>query len=234
MPGTTVIHATVPDHAAGPARLPVRITSAGRVRLAFNPNQERDPDGKWGDGDGGAADDLLAGLEASVSSDEVDELMGRLAASDSVNLSRLAVEGEDNLFRKHGREIPRSEMPQLPTKVHQLGAFTDALAERGITGEPEDADPRTLVATQNELDSAKVGQMYARAKAGTLNLKAVAFVSQDGYVLDGHHRWAALAAASVTGTDVTMKVIRLDTDIDTLLEIANSVSGPRKTVGAPA
>lgn len=238
--GGRTVAAAVRGAVGQQARPPVRVRVSGpghgrQVRLAFNPNQPRDPNGEWGDGVAdGAAADLLAGLSATASSDEVDGLMTSLATAPSVNLSRLEIEGEDNLYRKHARDTPRAEMPQLPTKPAQLGEFTAALAAHGITGELEEVDPRTLSATQNELDSAKVAQMYARAKAGTLNLDAVAFISQDGNVLDGHHRWAALAAATVTGTDVKMKVIRLDTDIDTLLSIANSVSGPRKTVGAPA
>lgn len=218
-----------------------KVAAGRRSRLAFNPNQKRDPDGKWGDGVPNVgstalevASDLLNGNEASVKRNDLPDLMKALASAPSTNLSRLEVDGERNLFRKHAREIPRADMPQLPTKVDRLGEFTDALAERNITGELEEVDPRTLTATQNELDSAKVGQMYARATAGTLNREAVAFVSRDGIILDGHHRWAALAAAQATGTEATMKVIRLDTDIDTLLEVANTVSGPRKTIGAVA
>lgn len=221
------------------ARAPERLSTD---LLKFDPNQKRDPDGKWGDGipdaddaTGKAAADLLAGRKASVAPAGLPSLMASLAAQRPVNLSRLQVDGETNMFRKHSRDIPRSEMPQLPTKVDQLAEFTDALAERGITGEMEEVDPRTLTATQNELDSAKVGQMYARVAAGTLNREAIAFVSRDGEVLDGHHRWAALASGASAGVDGTsMKIIRLDADIDTLLEIANKVSGPRKTVGAPA
>lgn len=53
------------------------------------------------------------------------------------------------------------------------------------------------------------------------------FVARDGAVLDGHHRWAAAAAVAVAGPmDVT--VLRVDTDIDTLLDIAHTVSAPRK------
>lgn len=201
--------------------------------LKFNPDQRRDGDGKWTDGPGGTAvADLLNGKEATTSAKNLPGVLADLADSPPTNLSRLAVKGEPNLFRKHARDIPRSEMPQLPTKTDQLAAFTDALADRGITGELEEVDPRSLTATQNELDSAKVGQMYARAMAGTLNREAVAFVSRDGEVLDGHHRWAAFAAAAVSGEKAKMKVIRLSADIDTLLEIANTVSGPRKTVGA--
>lgn len=210
-----------------------------QVALKFNPNQKRDPDGKWGDGvpngGTGAAAGLLDGKQVAVGRDDLPDLMKSLAANESTNLARLKVNGEPNLFRKHARDIPRSEMPQLPTKTHELGEFTDALASRGITGEMEEVDPRDLTATQSELDSKKVAQMYARAMAGTLNREAIAFISHDGFILDGHHRWAALAAASASGhKESSMKVIRLDTDIDTLLEIANTVSGPRKTVGAAA
>lgn len=215
--------------------------SAIRLHLPGKHNQadhggtggKKSPAGKIGGG-AKAAEGILAGKRATVDAGDLPDMMGALAAAGSVNLSRLQVNGDgnSNMFRKHARNIPRSKMPQLPTKTDQMAPFTNALSERGITGEMEEVDPRTLTATQSELDSAKVGQMYARAMEGTLNRNAVAFISRDGEILDGHHRWAALAAASASGKEATMKVIRLDVDIDTLLEIANTVSGPRKTVGA--
>jgi hypothetical protein len=229
------------------SRVPVRVGdrvmfASIEMHLPGKHNQDTHGDGGGGGkktpsgtSDGGAsagekaAAGLLSGRKVKVGAADLKDMMASLAGSDSVNLSRVAVDGEDNLFRKHARKIPRSEMPQLPTKTHLMGPFTDALAERGVKGEMEEIDPRELTATQSELDSAKVGQMYARAMEGTLNREAVAFVSRDGEILDGHHRWAALAAASASGVEASMKVIRLDIDIDTLLEIANTVSGPRKS-----
>jgi hypothetical protein len=226
------------DKAAVPARIPLRVGSdillAG-ISLKFNPHQRRDPDGKWGDGvpNGGvgAAAGLLDGKHAVVGRDDLPDLMKTLATSSPTNLTRLKVNGEPNLFNKHSRDIPRAEMPQLPVRVNELERFTDALADRKITGVLEEVDPRTLNATQNELDSVKVAQIYALSQEGKLNPDSIAFISKDGDVLDGHHRWAALAAQSATGDDVKMKVMRLDADIDTLLEVANGVSGPRKAVG---
>jgi hypothetical protein len=206
-------------------------------RVGFDPRERRDRNGRWtdtGGGDGGSlpgpAAALLAGEQVTVSAGQVDGLMKTLAGARPANLKRLQIAGEKNLYRRHVREIPRSRMPQIG--AGQMRAFGDALAERGITGRLEEVDPRSLTATQNQLDSAKVAQMYAKIKAGTFDNRPVAFVARDGAVLDGHHRWAANAAARVTGTELTMKVIRLDADIDTLLDIANQVSGEREV--APA
>ncbi|MFC0504238.1 phage portal protein family protein [Micromonospora costi] len=205
-------------------------------RNGFNPNQRRDDHGMWTRGGGaGSASGvesahaaLLRGEAVTVDPENIDALMRLSAGGPIYNLSRLQVKGENpNLFRRSARDVSRAEMPQLSRQDGSLDAFVRTLAERGIGVRREEVDPRRLTATQNQLEGAKVSKLYATLKAEGWPEGSAIFVSRDGVVLDGHHRWAAAAAVAVTGP-MEITVLRVDTDIDTLLDLAHEVSALRK------
>lgn len=175
---------------------------------------------------------LLAGGYAEIDPGHLDDMLRDLPNHPSVNLEKLQVTGAANrrMYRDHAREIPREKMPQLPENVEGLSEFRKALD--GTKAVMEEVDPRTLRPTQNQLDSVKVGMIYDAIKTGGYRKDSVLFCSRDGEILDGHHRWGAAAAAVATGSDIKVRVMRVDTDIDTLLGIANSVSLERKAMGA--
>lgn len=203
-------------------------------------NHAHDKGGKFASKTGGGFDagavesDLSHGKSVTVSPDHIDSLMRTFAGGPVFNLEHMHVSGAENknCFDKHARDIPRGKMPQLPEDVHALGAFNSKLAERGIKAHMESVDPRSLTATQNELDASKVGKLYGAIRDGGWRSDAILFASREGDVLDGHHRWAAASAANMAGSNIRVNVVRVDTDIDTLLDIANTVSLPRKSLGA--
>jgi hypothetical protein len=90
-----------------------------------------------------------------------------------------------------------------------------------------------LQATQNELVTEKVVQMWWALEVGPCNkyysgIVAPIFVSQDNYVLDGHHRWAAVVANAFGTIDINrsmMDVLQVDEVIGNdkmgLVKIAN-------------
>lgn len=172
-------------------------------------------------------DKLVSGEHVTVAPAHVDAVMKEIADAPSFNLNKLQISGPENknCFHEHARDIPRIEMPQIPPTHGQV--FQDALGAHGLTGELKEVDPRTLRATQNELDGPKVAGIYSRAKAGTLKKGGVVYASRDGDILDGHHRWAAVSAANAAGGDHKLKVVFVNTDIDTLLSIANTVSAKK-------
>lgn len=103
--------------------------------------------------------------------------------------------------------IPRDQMPQIAAEVR--GALVNFLNARGIKSEQLDVPAATLKPTQAEFSPAKV-QKAIKHEGGD---RAI-LVSNDGYVLDGHHQWLAKREQ---GQDV--KTQRLDASIRDLLNV---------------
>lgn len=96
--------------------------------------------------------------------------------------------------------ILRCDMPQMPdslTLLNGTAPFNKWLRQRMIQVVLTKLPPGQLRATQQELEQTKVMGMVESAKAGTFTPystpdgKGAVQVTQDGYILDGHHRWAA-------------------------------------------
>lgn len=68
--------------------------------------------------------------------------------------------------------------------------FLDHLKAKGIKVTDGTAVPSTLKPSQSELNADVVSSIIDRRTDGTYDEKP-AWVSNDGYVIDGHHRWAA-------------------------------------------
>ena len=96
--------------------------------------------------------------------------------------------------------ILRCDMPQMPDSADLLSGaapFSKWLKQLMIQVVLTSLPPGQLKATQQELQQDKVMGMVDSAKAGkfqpwsTPDGKGSVQVTQDGYILDGHHRWAA-------------------------------------------
>jgi hypothetical protein len=139
------------------------------------------------------------------------------------NLCSVSVQGT-NLFCAESKGIPRIQMPQVPKA--KMEGFRDWLSQKAlVTDETEKAS--YLRATQDELNGASVA-LLARAIQGGKQFDRAIFVSQDNYILDGHHRWAAevgLDAANNVLGDRDMKVQRVDMPIVDLLAAAEEYTG---------
>lgn len=109
----------------------------------------------------------------------------------------------------HSLGMKRKDMPQVPAAVKP--EFMRELAAK-TTLKHEQVDASSLKPTQGDykLDSIKhiAGQ--------GVDPKNTIMVSSDGYVLDGHHRWAA---AALNGTKLS--TIKVGMPIRQLLEVAN-------------
>lgn len=174
---------------------------------------------------------LAKGRNATIKQEQIAELMKDLGPPPpppALNLGKLTVEGNPNCFSKHAREIPRGNMPQLPGTSTELQAFSDALAKEGITASIEKVDPRMMHMTQNQLDSQKVAKLAQIMYDKGWKEDSVLFVSKDWDILDGHHRWAGASSAAMMGKPLKVTAFKANTDIDTLLRIAETVSGPHK------
>lgn len=197
---------------------------------------------------------LAGGEKATIGPDGVDPLMRAMTAMASgakkdarageaaptFNLANLQIEGEGNgnLFRRHLRDRPRETMPQLPTGFGEEGKtsqgrtmeeFEDYLRESGVEFEYGWMDPRELVASQSELSGPKVAKLYGFMRDGGWLETGVMIIARSGdewAVVDGHHRWAGAAAASIArGGTLDVRVLKIDAEIDDVLGTPESPEG---------
>jgi predicted ABC-type ATPase len=103
-------------------------------------------------------------------------------------------------------------------------AFIDRLTAEGISVEDKSVAASSLKATQNQLNGGKVGAMMTAMRDGNLT-DAPIFVTRDGYVVDGHHRWAAKVGVDAGDGelgDVQQPVRMIDMEIGEALDFANA------------
>jgi len=117
--------------------------------------------------------------------------------------------------------------------------FIEALKNAGYEVEETEVNPSTLKPIQTEMQGSKIAGMYSTIAAAELDpktygkeaerLKAPIFTS-GGYVIDGHHRWAAMIGADMAngrGADMRMKTRNIkkggkDVDIDEMVAFSNA------------
>ena len=182
--------------------------------------------------------------------DEVATLLTKLAflvngsksrgqKAPNINLCNVSVKGA-NLFCAESKGIPRVKMPQLSgtpepgslaekgmkpgkTEANITNDFREALIARGIQVTDRTVLASHLRASQDELDGPKVAGMTQAMEAGKIPDAGI-YVTRDGYIIDGHHRWAAKVAIDSRDNamgDISMPVHELDMDIGAALDFAN-------------
>ncbi len=159
----------------------------------------------------------------------------------NINLCDVTVPGT-NLYCDDNLGIPREEMPQFKGKpqpgtpaaemaVDENGEvdteplFKKMLEEKGIKVVQTEVPSDKLKATQSELVGAKVVGMMGALEENPEHpsITAPIYVSRDGFVIDGHHRWAAIAAYNAKNPDkqIPMKVQVIDQDIKDAIPMCN-------------
>jgi hypothetical protein len=158
-----------------------------------------------------------------------------------INLCQITVPGT-NLYCDDNLGIPRDEMPQFKGKaipgskaanidadaggeVDTEPVFREMLKQKGIKTLQTEVSADKLKATQKDLVGAKVIGMMGALEKDPKHPKITApiYVSRDGYVIDGHHRWAAIVAYNAQHPDaqIQMKTTVLDMDIKDAIPMAN-------------
>jgi hypothetical protein len=161
------------------------------------------------------------------------------------NLCQVSIPGT-NLYCDGNIGIPREDMPQfkgtpepgspadkLPRdnngEVDTEEFFKQMLNKKGIkVSEPTNVPPDRLKATQSELVGVKVAGMEGVLEdpnnPAYKKITAPIYVSNDGYVLDGHHRWAAIVAFNAAHPDkqIPMAVRVIDEPIRPLVKRSNA------------
>jgi len=161
------------------------------------------------------------------------------------NLCQVSIPGT-NLYCDGNIGIPREDMPQfkgtpepgspadkLPRdssgEVDTEEFFKEMLNKQGIkVSEPANVPADRLKATQSELVGVKVAGMVGVLEDPNHpaygKITAPIYVSNDGYVLDGHHRWAAIVAHNAAHPDkqIPMQVRVVDEPIRPLVKRSNA------------
>lgn len=158
------------------------------------------------------------------------------------DLCRVSVPGT-NLFCAEHTGVPRAEMPQFsgPARSGSPAAarvgdgktvdvsadFRAMLARIGVGSEEKRVPAAHLRASQSQLDGVKVAAIAGRVRSGKGKPRpgqAPIFITRDGYVLDGHHRWAAEVAVDADdghlGNEGLLDVVELDLDIGRAIDLA--------------
>jgi len=158
------------------------------------------------------------------------------------NLCQVSIPGT-NLYCDGNKGIPREDMPQfkgtpesgspadkLPKdkngEADTEEFFKQMLEKEGIkVSNPVAVPPDRLKATQSELVGVKVAGMEKALEENPKHpsITAPIYVSNDGYVLDGHHRWAAIVAynAAHPNEQIPMNVRVIDEPIVPLVHRSN-------------
>ena len=111
--------------------------------------------------------------------------------------------------------IPRIEMPVIPGKLKE--DFIDTLMQEGIGHERGQTPASLLKASQAELIGTKVAELMTQTDFDPA--VSTIFISRDNYVIDGHHRWAAVIGKDAEDNklgDLQMNTIRLDLPVSEL------------------
>ena len=172
----------------------------------------------------------------------VDAAKAKGEKAPNINLCDITVAGT-NLYCDDNLGIPREEMPQFKGKpqpgtpaadmqVDENGdvdtepLFKKMLEEKGIKVVQTEIPSDKLKATQKDLVGAKVVGMMGALEENPNNegITAPIYVSRDGFVIDGHHRWAAIAAYNAAHPDaqIPMKVQVIDQDIKDAIPMCNT------------
>lgn len=161
----------------------------------------------------------------------------------NINLCSVTIEGT-SIFCVDSMGIPRIKMPQLKGvplagsmashltpdakgRVDISEQFREYLVGKGFTMTSGEEAASYMKATQNELNGAMVASMAKALRQGKLAIGEL-FVSQESYIIDGHHRWASTIAVDTDDNrvgDILMPVVRVNADIITLLDEANDFAG---------
>ena len=145
----------------------------------------------------------------------------------SFDLCKVTVKGT-NLFCADTKGIPRIKMPQMDDD--QTKAFVKYLEKQGYSTKKGVEKSKHLRATQAQLDAAKVNKFFERIKKDKdfEGDDKRLIVSNDDYVLDGHHHWAAQIAADAMDNklgDHETRVFRIDIPIIPLYKHAMKFTG---------
>ena len=149
-----------------------------------------------------------------VTKDQVPAFIdGLLSGDGSENLTDYNVSGTNYFNQDRAGALSRREMPQVPSTRKE--EFLTDISQKGLTYKHESVNPASLKPTQREINgksSAEIMQRESRRGADAFSAtpaKSI-IVSSDGFVMDGHHRWAGAALLNLSGTPTNISIVRVN------------------------
>jgi predicted ABC-type ATPase len=170
--------------------------------------------GKWADG---IVQDIFDGKHPEVEPENVSALFMKMAdRTDHPDITEIKIEGT-LLFGDEGMGIARKDMPQIDKDLRPQ--FLEDLEKDGITSEKEKVDPKTLKPIQKEVSGSRAGAIYNKYREeGKIPKQDRILISKDGFVIDGHHTWAASVAFSFDNPSAKIPVYRLSVNAQEALD----------------
>lgn len=108
--------------------------------------------------------------------------------------------------------VSRKDMPQISSK--DIGEFMTYLKDKGVASTSSVIDVSKIGMTQKDINVDKVKDLLGVEKS---NLAKPVIISNDNYILDGHHRIVALYNID---KNFKLKTIKVDLGIKDLLNVA--------------
>jgi putative sterol carrier protein len=138
---------------------------------------------------------------------------GSLIFEDNITKGLVIKLTEDTIkYLSKSLGMSRKDMPQISSK--HIGDFVKYLNNKGVSVSPSVIDVSKIGMTQKDINVDKVKDLLGVEKS---NLSKPVIISNDGYILDGHHRVVALYNVD---KNFKLKTIKVDLGIKDLLKAA--------------
>lgn len=148
----------------------------------------------------------------------VDDAKAKGETAPTYDLCKVTVR-KTSLFCVKNKGIPRIQMPQLKGipvpgspadarprdkrgEVDLLPEFLEHLQAKGATIRSDSEHASHMLATQNELEGNKVAGIAKYLEGGGTIEGSPLLVTEDNYIIDGHHRWAAVVGVNARDDDL--------------------------------
>ena len=163
-----------------------------------------------------AGKSLMAGESVTLNGSDLPALLDYMKSQDTIgNLVNCHIAGKQ-LFDGSQYQLTRDQMPQIPNKFRDQ--FVAEMEAKGVTFSSSRVAPDSLKPVQVEISANKSGVLLDLMREGKLlgdNDRLV--VSQDGYVADGHHRWAAAVGYACEKSGVDIPILKVGLPLKELL-----------------
>lgn len=133
--------------------------------------------------------------------------------SSMLDLGKVHIKGT-HLFARSAGKIDRKQMPQIPDQHRD--DFVKYMRDAGVGVADAHVDPKSLKPTQSNFAGPKVGAILRTIRKTGWPGNPI-LVTSDGYILDGHHRWAAKVMHAFEKPGVKIPVTRIDAPIAQVL-----------------
>lgn len=153
--------------------------------------------------------------------DKMPQIPGDMSVKEMLNATNKDGTPDEATRAKGKAAVEAGADPDSDKSV--LQTMLDTFKSRGVKIEPSKVPVGQLKATQSEIKAGKTfGMADAYLKGKFPNIGDQIVISKDNHILDGHHRWAALLTVDPKRT---MNVIRVDMNMQDMLDEADSMAG---------